>query len=830
MTRQLILNVNVLDFGQTLSARDFSGLPAARLTDVDYYVEQARAAERGTLDALFLADGPALQGDPRGRGGRALEPSLILTAIAEATDHLGVIGTLSTTYNDPVELADRLLALDHVSGGRAAWNAVTTYSPSAAANFGLRGQPDRTTRYRRADEFVDVVLALWRGAVDGTDLHHHGEFFHVSGRLPLGASPQGHPLLLQAGGSPQGRELAGRTASGVFSAELTLDAGIEHYELVKQAAIRHGRSRGDLAILPGLITVVGSTHAEAEERLARTRELLPRDHEAARLSGMLGYDLRGVGLDDPFPDEALGELADPQAFSASLGFRESLVRALSKRPYTFREVLDEFGNGGHRRIVGSPEEIADTIEEWFKAGAADGFNLMPDAFPSGLDDFVDHVVPVLRARNLFRSEYEEKTLRSRWGLKPVVAADENPTIVPKERYVQVVPDELTVEGIRAAVQPVLDRLRATAIEREESRDYAFEDVRRLAQTGFLLIAVRREDGGAGGSLRDLLDLVITIARADSSLAQALRGSFSTAWSGAGWGNRNREETLAKLKAGHLFAGTTNERTGGPGGTVNTTLRRASDELVVTGEKYYSTGGLYADWFGGTAKTEDGRVARFRVPTNREGVERLDDFDAVGQRLSASGTTRLVGVRLSADEVDLGDGPAPENPWGGGIAHLYLCAVQAGITHAVLDDAVWFVRERGRPIKHSSADKSVDDPYIQQVVGQIAALAHAARSSVLIAGETLEGVNSVPKGQVRAAGAQASITVAQTQAFVADAALKAAELLFDVGGGSATASDLGFDRHWRNARTVANHNPRDWKLAKAGAWLLTGEEPPTTGLF
>ncbi|MYU11098.1 NtaA/DmoA family FMN-dependent monooxygenase [Streptomyces sp. SID8361] len=422
MTRRLILNVNVLDFGQTISARDFSGLPAARVADVDYYVEQAKAAERGTLDALFLADGPALQGDPRGRGGRALEPSLILTAIAEATDHLGVIGTLSTTYNDPVELADRLLALDHVSGGRAAWNAVTTYSPPAADNFGLPGRPDRATRYRRADEFVDVVLGLWQAAVDGVDPHHDGEFFHIHGRLPLGASPQGHPLLLQAGGSPQGRELAGRAANGVFTAELTLDAGIEHYELVKKAAVRHGRSRGDLAVLPGLITVVGSTHAEAEERLTRTRELLPRDHETVRLSGMLGYDLRGVGLDDPFPQDALGELADPQAFTASLGFRESLVRALSKRPYTFREVLDEFGNGGHRRVVGSPEEIADTIQEWFEAGAADGFNLMPDAFPSGLDDFVDQVVPVLRKRGLFRHEYEEKTLRGRWGFGEPKAA------------------------------------------------------------------------------------------------------------------------------------------------------------------------------------------------------------------------------------------------------------------------------------------------------------------------------------------------------------------------------------------------------------------------
>lgn len=424
MTRQVILNANVLDFGQTTSARAFSGLPAARLVDVDYYVEQARTAERGTLDALFLADRPAIDGDPRSRAGgagtgRALEPTAILTAIAEATENLGLIATMSTTYNDPVELADRLLALDHVSGGRAAWNAVTTYSAQAADNFGQAEAPDRTTRYRRADEFVDVVLGLWRGAAHGSHLDHDGEFFTVSGGLPLPGSAQAHPLLVQAGGSPQGRELAGRAADGVFTAELTLDAGIEHYELVKNTAVRYGRSRSDVAILPGLITVVGSTHAEAEDRLARTRELLPRDHETKRLSGMLGYDLSGLALDDPFPSDALADLADPQAFAASLAFRESLVRALAKRPYTFREVLDEFGNGGHRRIVGSPEEIADTIEEWFTAGAADGFNLMPDAFPSGLDDFVDHVVPELRRRGLFRYEYEEPTLRARWGVEPI---------------------------------------------------------------------------------------------------------------------------------------------------------------------------------------------------------------------------------------------------------------------------------------------------------------------------------------------------------------------------------------------------------------------------
>lgn len=395
---------------------------------------------------------------------------------------------------------------------------------------------------------------------------------------------------------------------------------------------------------------------------------------------------------------------------------------------------------------------------------------------------------------------------------------------------RVVPESLTVDGVRRAARPVLDDLRASAVRREQERDHAYEEVSRLTRTGITLVSVPQADGGAGGGLRDLLDAVIDIARADSNVAQALRGTFGTAWTVTrNTGQPGRAETIARLAAGHVFAGTVNERTGGASGTVNARLERDGDGWVVTGDKYYSTGSVYASWFSGTALTEDGTLARFRVPTSRAGVEVLDDFDAIGQRLTSSGTTRLRGVRLSADEVDLGDGPAPANPWGG-LGHIYLCAVQAGIAHAVLDDALWFAREKARPIKHSGVERSVDDPYVQHVVGEIAAGAHAVRSAVLVAGEVLESVADRPDEEVRAAGAEASITIAQTQAFAARTTLRSAELLFDVGSGSATARELGFDRHWRNARVVANHNPRDWKLAKAGAWRLTGEEPPTTGLF
>lgn len=421
--RGLTLNVNVLNLGiHTASWRRSTEAPTA-FTDPGYYVRMAEIAERGTLDALFLADGPALRDHPALRPSQALEPSVILAAIAAETEHLGLIGTLSSTFNDPVELAHRLLSLDHLSGGRLGWNVVTTYSEAAGGNFGLADLPDRQTRYRRAAEFVDVVLALWRdAAAGGAGVEHRGEFFGVTGSLPQGPSPQRHPLLVQAGGSPQGRDLAGRVADAVFSAELDLDAGIEHYRYVKDVAAAHGRGRDAVRILPGLITTIGSSRAEAQRRYDEQNELLPAGHDVERLSQTLGADLSGLPLDEPIPPRLLGAVPNPSKFVGSLGFRESVVRLVTGRGLTLRETLREFSGSGHRVIVGSPADVADTIERWFRAGAADGFNLMPDVFPDGLEVFVDEVVPILRSRGLFRTSYTDKTLRERLTGDRYVAA------------------------------------------------------------------------------------------------------------------------------------------------------------------------------------------------------------------------------------------------------------------------------------------------------------------------------------------------------------------------------------------------------------------------
>ncbi|MGA5462155.1 NtaA/DmoA family FMN-dependent monooxygenase [Mycobacterium sp. NPDC050041] len=423
--RGVILNVNVLNLGIHTASWRRSSEPPTAFADPGYYARMARIAERGTLDALFLADGPALRDHPAVRPSQALEPSVILAAVAAETEHLGIIGTLSSTFNDPVELAHRLLSLDQLSGGRVAWNVVTTYSPSAGGNFGLADYPDRPTRYRRAAEFVDLVQALWRDAAASGEprrgVDHRGEFFTVRGSLPQGPSPQGYPLLVQAGGSPQGRALAGRAADAVFSAELDLGAAIEHYRHVQDVAAAHGRPRGAVRILPGLITTIGSSRAEAERRYQEQNALLPVGHDLDRLSQTLGEDLSVLDPDAPVPGRILAPVSDPAKFGGSLGFRESVVRLIASQRLTLRQAIREFSGAGHRVIVGTPVDVADTIERWFLAGAADGFNLMPDVFPDGLEVFVDEVVPLLRDRGLFRSAYTESTLRERFTGTPVPA-------------------------------------------------------------------------------------------------------------------------------------------------------------------------------------------------------------------------------------------------------------------------------------------------------------------------------------------------------------------------------------------------------------------------
>ncbi len=384
----------------------------------------------------------------------------------------------------------------------------------------------------------------------------------------------------------------------------------------------------------------------------------------------------------------------------------------------------------------------------------------------------------------------------------------------------------TPTSIRAAVEPILVQLRDSSASRDAERLHPFAEIRGLADAGILRYRVPRQEGGAGATVRELTELIVDLAAADSNVAQALRPGFLVA-DGLATGTlagTKRERTLHRVLAGDLFAGTRNEATGRPG-QVSARLVQRPDGLRVTGEKYYSTGGLHAQWFSGSAVDDDGDVVLFTVPTDRQGVGLVDDFDAVGQRLTASGTTRLADVLVDPDEVDQFKSPPPHPQ--GSLAHLFLAATLAGIAEAAEYDAVRVVRNVTRPIKHSSAQHSADDPYVRLAVGRIATAAFTARAQVVSAAEQLDAYWADPS---EAAGVRATVAVAQAYVGAAEQALAAGELLFDVGGGTLTRREHNLDRHWRNARTVANHNPRSWKAAAVGAWLIADEPPPANGLF
>ena len=408
----VILCINALVLGYVPASWQTPGLSAESFVSPDYWEEIGRIAERGTLDAVFLADVPAL-GDPAYDANPAhLEPTVNWAHVAAATERVGLVSTASTTFNDPVELAERLLTLDYLSQGRAAWNIVTTRGPAAARNFGQPDVPPRDDRYERAGEFVDVVRALWGSADTGREIRHRGVHFSVDGRLRTPSRGE-HPVLFQAGGSAAGRELAGRVAEGVFAAELTRDKAVEHYRLVKRKALAFGRSPDDVKILPGLLVSLGSTEEEARRRNDELHDRSPAWYSVGWLSHAIGVDATKLDLDAPFPEDVLAGPADLQTFSGSIGFRESIVAQIRRTNPTVREYLRQtrYTGSGHAGFVGTPEQLVDRIDDWFNAGAIDGFNLQPDALIDGLAVISDEVVPLLRRRGLYRHDYETDTLR-----------------------------------------------------------------------------------------------------------------------------------------------------------------------------------------------------------------------------------------------------------------------------------------------------------------------------------------------------------------------------------------------------------------------------------
>jgi len=426
--RKLHLNVNLLHSGVYASAWRLPDSDPGAFYDVQHYVNVAKIAERGKFDAIFLADTPAITDRIDLRPFQSMEPTIVLASVAAATTHIGLIATASTTYNEPYNIARRFATLDHVSHGRAGWNVVTTADLPSARNFGRDAVPDHAQRYERAAEFTALVKALWDSweddafvgdkaggrFVDVAKVHpvtHRGRHFDVQGPLNLPRSPQGHPVVVQAGGSPDGRDLAARHAEAVFSASQSFEESAAYRRDLNTRAAAYGRP--GVKVLAGLTTIIGATEADALRRRDELVDQIPWRYSLNRLAGTLGIDAERLKLDQPLPDD----LVLPGGGNGNHTFFHATIAQGRRHGYTVRELIRALAGGtGHRVIVGTPGQIADDIERWFTGGAADGFNLMPDALPGGLQDFVDGVVPILQQRGIFRTDYEGTTLREHLGL------------------------------------------------------------------------------------------------------------------------------------------------------------------------------------------------------------------------------------------------------------------------------------------------------------------------------------------------------------------------------------------------------------------------------
>lgn len=437
--RELHLGLNVLAAGMHPAAWQHPGTDPLGYIKPSQWKRIADIAEKGTLDAIFLADGVNLPLGPEGQVGgpvNSFDPVVLLSVLAAQTTRVGLVATVSTTIDNPFSLARRISSLDHLSGGRVAWNVVTTWDAATTDNFGGEPHADREQRYAQAAEFVDVVRALWDSWDDDafiadqetgqfTRLHavraidHRGRYFSVKGPLNLPRSPQGQPVVFQAGGSAGGLDLAARHADAVFASLGTLDHALDFTRDLRRRTAAHGRPADAIRVMPGLSFILGGTEAEARER-ARVLNDLAGERRLATLARQLGIDARELAWDKPLPPYLL-ETAELSPHSQ--GAREIVLRIARREPLTVRQILDRV-QSWHRLVVGSPEQLADTIEEWFAAGAVDGFNLMPDVEPSGIEDFVEHVVPILRDRGIFRREYAGTTLRDHLGLtRPAVDRD-----------------------------------------------------------------------------------------------------------------------------------------------------------------------------------------------------------------------------------------------------------------------------------------------------------------------------------------------------------------------------------------------------------------------
>jgi FMN-dependent oxidoreductase (nitrilotriacetate monooxygenase family) len=403
----------------------------------EHYVRVAQLAESGKMDMLFFQDSAAMgrtdllvRGDPaagRFTGVARIEPMTLLAALAAVTKHIGLVATGTTTYNEPFHIARRFLSIDHISGGRAGWNLVTSQAEDEAQNFGFDKHMDHSTRYVRASEFYDVVEGLWDswedgGVIEDKDtgmyydaakvhvLNHKGEYFKVRGPLNVPRSPQGRPIIAQAGSSEPGMELAARTANCVFTAQTTLADGQAFYRDLKGRMAKYGRDPSHLRILPGFVPVVGRTEDEAREHYEQLSSRVTDEQAIQAISRLAG----GLNLADYPIDGPLPELPPS---NAAVARQKMLIDLARSENLSIRELGRRFAGGqGHRLVWGTPQKLADEMQEWLEAEACDGFCVLFPYFPRGIEDFVQLVIPELQKRGIFRTEYTGKTLRENLGI------------------------------------------------------------------------------------------------------------------------------------------------------------------------------------------------------------------------------------------------------------------------------------------------------------------------------------------------------------------------------------------------------------------------------
>ncbi|MGH7092786.1 MAG: LLM class flavin-dependent oxidoreductase [Stellaceae bacterium] len=429
--RQMHLGVFVLGTGNHSAGWRWDGAFTSHM-ELPAMQEIARIAERGKFDLMFISDSMVMDPGDHPSFLCRFEPTTLITALSARTTHIGLGATVSTSFSEPFNVARTFGSIDHISGGRAAWNVVTTANLKVAQNYSRDEHFEHELRYARAEEFVDVVRGLWDCWDDGAivadkatgryidadkvrPLNHKGRFFQVRGPLNQARPPQGQPVIIQAGGSPSGLDLAARTADVVFSVVQELAPAKAAYADLKGRMAKFGRAPDAIAILPGVMPIIGATEAEARANLAKLQSWISPTNALTLVASRIGYDLTGHDLDGPVPP--------PPPSEGGRTFHRVLYERAQRENMTLRDLYNLTAAArGHWVLCGTPQRIADTLEEWFVEGAADGFNVLPAYFPGAFNEFVDLVVPELQRRGLFRRDYEGSTLRDHFGLAHVPAS------------------------------------------------------------------------------------------------------------------------------------------------------------------------------------------------------------------------------------------------------------------------------------------------------------------------------------------------------------------------------------------------------------------------